>query len=737
VKDYDPKSNTLLIEYENQWKSDEWFSLDNVRPAAPSFDFSSFAPSAGQQIEAKAKSSDEEPYSWWKASIKTVKGEFYLISYSSWEDEFNEILEKEMLRPLNQSSAYLNGPQIIKQEIPLPKDLRSGLDASHFQPIVQSSQAIAINVQLEPKNTIAIIGSAASVKLSTALLAIALKHLVDIHKLQQRTQQHEASISSLKSKLHDSHMEEFRIKPELMGFVIGKKGANIKRAEEESGAISIRVDSDKGIVVIQAKTAEDAAKARKYLDYIEDSYVIPKNSVGRIVGKNFTNIQEIEKNSGVIRIRVADEKERKNKESNNAELLITGQREAVEMARLLLDHHIKFLDQLSELSEQERLANQKLNELSLDDEAPSSYAGRGGGAMRGRGGRGRGRGRGGFIPRNAEESHRRQPDESDQSQYEESRHPFQRPSKGGEERKSRPQSAFQAARADSALNASQAADEEVKYERKSNNSRQQKGRGQGGEEQKQERKQTEKKEENQQNQQNNQKKERKERQPRKENQEKKVESGEEKKAEGEKKEEKPQSRPQTARNRNQKKPNEQAQSQPASAAAAVAAASAADSAANAAKVSEGEQTKPKDGDGEKKQNNKNRRQGQPNKNKTNETNNENSPNAPAPSASAAAPASSAVQSATQESKSSDNASSQPSGGRRPRRERQAASEVPPTTGEKKEKEEQNQEKKENNQNQKPREKKQKYVPKQPKADSAAAPAPATAQAPAAAEPSKQ
>ena len=25
---------------------------------------------------------------------KTVRGEFYMISYSSWEDEFNEILEK-------------------------------------------------------------------------------------------------------------------------------------------------------------------------------------------------------------------------------------------------------------------------------------------------------------------------------------------------------------------------------------------------------------------------------------------------------------------------------------------------------------------------------------------------------------------------------------------------------------------------------------------------------------------
>jgi hypothetical protein len=41
-----------------------------------------------------SQSSDDEPYSFWKATVKTVRGEFYMISYSSWEDEFNEILEK-------------------------------------------------------------------------------------------------------------------------------------------------------------------------------------------------------------------------------------------------------------------------------------------------------------------------------------------------------------------------------------------------------------------------------------------------------------------------------------------------------------------------------------------------------------------------------------------------------------------------------------------------------------------
>ena len=94
----------VLVGYPNAWKADEWVLLENVRNAAPEFDPASFNPVAGDVVEAQAKSSDDEPYSWWKATVKTVRGEFYMISYSSWEDEFNEILERDMLRPFNKKS---------------------------------------------------------------------------------------------------------------------------------------------------------------------------------------------------------------------------------------------------------------------------------------------------------------------------------------------------------------------------------------------------------------------------------------------------------------------------------------------------------------------------------------------------------------------------------------------------------------------------------------------------------
>lgn len=79
-------------------------------------------------MQAKAKSQDTEPFSWWSSRVKSIRGEvcvifvmvcclstcvtvsivsfgapsqFYLISYTDWGDTYNEIVEKDVLRPMN------------------------------------------------------------------------------------------------------------------------------------------------------------------------------------------------------------------------------------------------------------------------------------------------------------------------------------------------------------------------------------------------------------------------------------------------------------------------------------------------------------------------------------------------------------------------------------------------------------------------------------------------------------
>lgn len=77
----------LLVGYENDWKKSEWKPLASVRLAGKPFVMRDFHPQANQSVEVAAKASEQEPYSFWRSTVRTVRGEFYLISYNAVADE--------------------------------------------------------------------------------------------------------------------------------------------------------------------------------------------------------------------------------------------------------------------------------------------------------------------------------------------------------------------------------------------------------------------------------------------------------------------------------------------------------------------------------------------------------------------------------------------------------------------------------------------------------------------------
>ena len=48
-----------------------------------------------------AKSGDEEPYAWWHARIKMMKGEFAVVEYIGWESTYSEIVQIDRVRSVN------------------------------------------------------------------------------------------------------------------------------------------------------------------------------------------------------------------------------------------------------------------------------------------------------------------------------------------------------------------------------------------------------------------------------------------------------------------------------------------------------------------------------------------------------------------------------------------------------------------------------------------------------------
>ena len=45
-----------------------------------------------------SKASEEDTNGWWEATIKMIKGDFYVVAYKNTETSINEIVQKERLR---------------------------------------------------------------------------------------------------------------------------------------------------------------------------------------------------------------------------------------------------------------------------------------------------------------------------------------------------------------------------------------------------------------------------------------------------------------------------------------------------------------------------------------------------------------------------------------------------------------------------------------------------------------
>lgn len=379
LKEYDPVQQKVLVSFENGWKADEYVPLNVVRPAAAPHNPAEFRPVVNDKVEVMAKSSENEPYSFWPAVVKNVRGDFYFISYIAF-DEASEILEKDMLRPVNSASVF-QPSDFKKLEVALPASLVHKVKSDQFQQLKTNSGALSITVD-DKKNSLVILGNAASVERARLLSKMSFKHLEQLVSLQAKTAEKQKQIQELQSRLKNGKLLEFSVEKDLIGLVIGKAGSNIQKAEALAGVLNVRVDADTCVVSILAKTMEACEKARSLLEFVTDSILIPRKDVGRIIGTKASNIKEIEKDTGVSRIRVQDHKpaasssslssssqwadEEDDLDMECSEVVITGTRDAVANAKLMVQGLIQFVKQSSELNENFRALTSEVNKLSLE-----------------------------------------------------------------------------------------------------------------------------------------------------------------------------------------------------------------------------------------------------------------------------------------------------------------------------------------------------------------------------------